>query len=272
MRCGPTRDSGVRHVRFEGLTFAHSNWNLPADGYTFPQAEVALSGAIVAEGASDYAFVGSSVRHTGEYAFDFGFGCRDIRVEDCELTDLGAGGVLVGGKTGGHMKPPPADRRGPEWIASGITVRDCLIANGGRLHMAAVGMGITHAHHCLTDHNSIFDFTYTGVTVGWNWGFGHSDAHHNIVSHNHIHAIGQGTLSDLGGIYTLGVSPGTALIGNHLPFGQWVRFRVECPLGTGAKRTWSAGILLRAVSTRRTSRGVGCPPADLPSRRLSQWH
>ncbi len=227
LHCGDTRDSGVRHVRFEGLTFAHSNWNLPAGGYSFPQAEVALSGAIVAEGASDCAFIGCSVQHTGEYAFDLGFGCRDIRIENCELTDLGAGGVLIGGKTGGHMSPAPANRVGPEWAVAGITVRDCLIAHGGRLHMAAVGVAITHAHHCLIDHNTVFDFTYTGVTVGWNWGFSHSDSHHNIVSYNHIHTIGQGVLSDLGGIYTLGVSPGTALIGNHihdidrLKYGGW---------------------------------------------------
>ncbi|MBT4822348.1 MAG: right-handed parallel beta-helix repeat-containing protein, partial [Lentisphaerae bacterium] len=227
LHCGETRDTGVKHVRFEGLVFAHSNWNLPPEGYSFPQAEVALSGAIVAEGASECAFVGCSVEHTGEYAFDFGLGCRDIRIEGCELTELGAGGVLIGSKTGGHMKPVPANRRGPEWVASGITVRDCLIAHGGRLHMAAVGVGITHAHQCLIDHNTILDFTYTGVTVGWNWGFSHSDSHHNIVSYNHIHTIGQGVLSDLGGIYTLGVSPGTALIGNHihdvdrLKYGGW---------------------------------------------------
>ncbi|MCK5802459.1 MAG: right-handed parallel beta-helix repeat-containing protein, partial [Lentisphaeria bacterium] len=226
-RCGDALGSGVSHVRFERLGFAHSNWNLPPEGYTFPQAEVPLGAAIVAEGARSCAFIGCRVQHTGEFAFDFGLGCRDIRVEDCELTDLGAGGVLIGSKTGGHMSPAPANRAGAEWVVRRITVRDCLIAHGGRMHMAAPGVGITHAHHCLIDHNSIFDFTYTGITLGWNWGFSHSDSHHNIISRNHIHDIGKGVLSDLGGIYTLGVSPGTALLGNHihdidrLKYGGW---------------------------------------------------
>jgi hypothetical protein len=225
--CGNEPDSGVRHVRFKGLRFAHSNWNLPLEGYTFPQAEVILSGAVTAEGARHCAFIGCSVEHTGEYAFDLGAGCRDVQIENCELTDLGAGGVLIGTKTGGHMGAAAPNRTGSEWVPTHITVRDCLIAHGGRLHMAGVGVGITHANRCLIDHNSILDFTYTGVTVGWNWGFGHSDSHHNVVSNNHIHHIGQGVLSDLGGIYTLGVSPGTALLGNRihdidrLKYGGW---------------------------------------------------
>ncbi|MBT3287593.1 MAG: right-handed parallel beta-helix repeat-containing protein [Victivallales bacterium] len=225
--CGDTLDSGVRYVRFENLSFAHTNWNLPAAGYSFPQAEVKLGGAITAEGAQDCAFLDSRFAHTGEYAIDWGFGCRNNRVENCEMTDLGAGGVLIGSKTGGHLPSPPANREGKEWVVSGITVRDCRIAHGGRLHMAAVGVGITHANYCLIDHNDVFDFTYTGITAGWNWGFSPSDSHHNIISYNHIHDIGRGLLSDLGGIYTLGVSPGTALIGNHihditrLKYGGW---------------------------------------------------
>ena len=38
-----------------------------------------------------------------------------------------------------------------------------------------------------------------------------SRAHHNEIGWNHVHQIGQRVLSDMGGIYTLGVSPGTRI-------------------------------------------------------------
>ena len=52
------------------------------------------------------------------------------------------------------------------------------------------------------------------MSIGWRWGYQRSISRDNIIAHNHIHDIGQGLLSDMGAIYTLGVSPGTVLRGN----------------------------------------------------------
>jgi hypothetical protein len=48
--------------------------------------------------------------------------------------------------------------------------------------------------------------------MGWSWtGRAPAYTHHNEVAFNHIHHLGNGVLNDIGGIYTLGVSPGTVL-------------------------------------------------------------
>jgi hypothetical protein len=53
-----------------------------------------------------------------------------------------------------------------------------------------------------------------GIAVGWEWSYttpeasGTSDS---LIAYNHLYRIGQGVTSDLGCIYTLGVSPGTEI-------------------------------------------------------------
>jgi len=63
-------------------------------------------------------------------------------------------------------------------------------------------------------HNHIHDLFYTAISVGWNWGYQETPCRDNIVEFNHLHDIGQGVLSDMGAIYTLGIQRGTVLRNN----------------------------------------------------------
>ena len=192
----------VERVVFRGLTFGYANWVTPPEGNNYPQAEVNIDAAITASGARDCAFEQCSVTHVGGYAIEFAAACKRNRVEGCELTDLGAGGVKLG-----LTRIEPDE----ELLTSHQVVRDNLIAHGGRLHPAAIGVWVGHSPYNVMEHNDISDLYYTGISVGWSWGYAPCPSDHNTVAYNHIYNIGQGVLSDMGGIYTLGLAPGSVL-------------------------------------------------------------
>jgi hypothetical protein len=243
--------SWVQHIQFRGLTFAHANWTMTQAGQSFPQAEINLGAAIAAMGARHCLFDNCAVRHVGEYAMGFGPGCRDNRITGCELVDLGAGGIKVGSAlpTGwGNTLGAPKDE---EALVSHHTIEDCLIAHAGRLHPAAIGVWVGHSPYNVIRHNDVYDLYYSAFSLGWVWGYSPSQAHHNEVAFNHAHHIGQRVLSDMGCIYTLGISPGTTIHDNHFhdvisfDYGGWGLYTDE----------GSTGVVMTNNLVYRCSRG-----------------
>lgn len=80
--------------------------------------------------------------------------------------------------------------------------------------------------------------SYSGIVVGRILSKDqHSHAHHNEIGWNHIHHIGCGEMSDMAGIYTEGVSPGTRIHHNlihdvnRLRYGGWGLYCDEASSG-----------------------------------------
>jgi len=197
----------VEHLRFEGLAFRHSDYRLPPEGHGDWQAAVTIPAAFMADGARAIGLIGCEFRNLGQYAVWFRHGCQEDRVERCEITDVGAGGVRIGGE---GMAPNQA-------LATGrCVVTNSFIHDGGSVYYGAIPVWVGQSSDNGVSHNEICDFNYTGISVGWSWGFNPTSCHRNTIEYNHLHHLGRNVLYDMAAIYTLGISTGTVIRNNHI--------------------------------------------------------
>ncbi|MGC9031696.1 MAG: right-handed parallel beta-helix repeat-containing protein, partial [Minisyncoccia bacterium] len=214
----PEQKKYVEHIYFYNITFSHTEWYFSEkslrgeDTGGFAQASVEVPGAVYCEGVKDIKFENCEISHIGNYGFEFSKGCQNNKIINCKIYDLGGGGIKIGERI---------IREEEKLQTYGNEIKGCVIKDGGKIFHSAVGIWIGQSYKNLIENNQIYNFYYTGISIGWTWGYGKSLAGQNIVKFNKVHHIGKKKdgdgpiLSDMGGIYTLGIQDGT-LISNNI--------------------------------------------------------
>ena len=217
----------VRDVIMRGLTFSHTEWCFP-DGFQkngpevepapnaevggFAQAAIGVPGAVWGRGLHQSTFQDCRFLNLGNYGLELARGCVSNRIEKCEFANLGGGGLKIGET---RIRDQAAD------ITRENVVSDCHIHDGGRMFHSAIGIWIGQSPGNQILHNDIHDFYYTGISIGWTWGYDPKAlATNSLVAFNHVHHIGVQSdgdgpiLSDMSGIYTLGKHLGSVIHNN----------------------------------------------------------
>jgi hypothetical protein len=241
----PEEKQLVENIRFQGITFQHTDWRHPGEDESssqdllhYPsasrfnrgshassgQAAADVPGVITFKGAKNCCIEDCEIRNVGWYGVYLAEGCQGIRLVGNELYDLGAGGIKLNGS---GANEPIAGR------TCWNRVTDNHINKAGRIFHSGVGILSMHSANNLIAHNHIHDLFYSGISCGWVWGYQESASHGNIIEKNHIHNIGQGLLSDMGGIYLLGPQTGTMVRNNlihdvkKMHYGGWALYTDE---------------------------------------------
>ncbi len=201
----PAQGAFVANLVFRGLSFQHTDADLSRSYPHSVQGAHTQRGAFFATGMRSSLIEACEFTRLGEHAVSLREGCASNVVRQCHMHDLGGGGVYL-------SEGAPAKTN--DWyLTAGNTVDNNFIHDGGLVYRAACGvfLGGSASYNRIT-HNEICDLSWMGVHLGWSWtGRAPAYTHHNEVGYNHIHHLGNGVLNDIGGIYTLGVSPGTVL-------------------------------------------------------------
>ncbi len=215
-----TPEQPARNVYIRGLELAYTKGDYCSrkiledpdvtlddmDGFASdPQSVAFADGSIEFEYAENCSIEQCSIHSTGIHGIRLKNGCKHIRICNNDMYDLGGGGISAGGKN---------DREQTSELTGDIFIYNNTIKSIGRRYLSACGILLCHSYNNTVSHNDIQDTYYTGISVGWVWGYADSISKNNIIEYNHIHDLGQGVLSDMGGIYLLGRQQGTIVRNN----------------------------------------------------------
>jgi parallel beta-helix repeat protein len=197
-------DNPARDIIIDNVAIQHGAWNINRTELAEAASAAFLTtAALVITNATSILVSNIEISHTGSYGLRIMDGTSYITVINSLITDTGAGGVRIGELSTGLPTAPNTIK----FISNEISY-------GGNVFPSGVGLIIHSGIEVVIADNTIHHLRYNGIGVGQGTGYGQAATKNILVQGNYIYTIGQHILCDQGGIYTLGVQPGTIINGN----------------------------------------------------------
>ena len=191
-------------IVIDNIAIQHSAWNLGRTEQADSQAAAFLTyAAVYIANATSIIISDVEISHTGSYGIWIAENTTNIDIINSLVTDTGAGGIRIGQM----ITPIPTP-------TSSVNILSNEVSFGGNVFPSGVGVISHRASDIVIADNLIHHHRYTGVSIGWSWGYAPSDTSNILVQGNYIHDTGRHILCDQGGIYTLGIQPGTVITNN----------------------------------------------------------
>ena len=275
----------VKHIQFNGITFAHTSWMRPSfqghvtlqggfpllDAYKLQEpglpekAELENQAwitrpetAIRVKGDEHIDFKHCTFRHLSSTGLDYEWAVTASSVEDCQFTDIGGTALLVGAFPDGgfetHVPFIPVDVRE---LCSHITIRNNFISNVTNEDWGCVGIGAGYVRNMDVSHNEVCHLNYSGICVGWGWTSLESGMCNNRIEANYVHHFAR-RLYDAGGLYTLSNQPGSVMRNNR------IEHLIEAPYATNDRAFY---IYLDEATDGYTMENNWCPTERFDSNR-----
>ena len=227
MRFEGTASEPIKNLLFEGITFQYSRWEIPEMGYCGVQAThydprprrqegwTVVPAAVKGKWVEDFAFKNCRFQNLGTSGLWMATGSKNCTVQNSFFTDIAGNGVMIGEGRDRLINGQAWWKARPDQAADGNTIENCTIEKCGREYYGAVGIWAGLVANTTIQNNEVAWHTYTGISIGWMWNPQKTPCKANIIKGNHIHHVMQ-ILSDGGGIYMLGLQPGSRLMNNHI--------------------------------------------------------
>ncbi|WP_236972375.1 right-handed parallel beta-helix repeat-containing protein [Membranihabitans marinus] len=219
------KDQPIRNISVEGIHFEHCRWDSPDLGYAGIQAchydkrsanaqgWNVVSPAVFVEWGKYCSFDKCKFDKLGGSGLWLGTGSENCSVTTSTFSDISGNGIMVGEGQDRLIDQESWWKVQPDEVANKNTIDQCEISNCGVQFYGAVGIWVGLSAETKIVNNTLWDLPYTGISIGWMWSPVPTPCRDNIIDRNHIHHIMK-TLSDGGGIYSLGLQPGSQLTNN----------------------------------------------------------